>query len=131
MIEIGRLCVKLAGRDAGKTCVVVDIVDKNTVLIDGQTRRRKCNLLHLEPLKETVDVKKGASHDEVAKAFSALKLEVFSPKTKEKKSERPRRKRTIKVKSEKKPKKTVKKKVEKVETKVEVKKPELEKPLTA
>jgi len=127
MIEIGRLCVKLAGRDAGKTCVVVDIVDNNTVLIDGQTRRRKCNLLHLEPLKQTVKINKGASHDDVAKAFSALKLDVFSPKTKEKKSERPRRKRKVKVKVEKKPKKTVKK----VEKKVEVKKPELEKPLTA
>jgi len=127
MIEIGRLCVKLAGRDAGKTCVVVDIVDKNTVLIDGQTRRRKCNLLHLEPLKQTVQLGKGASHDEVAKAFSALKLEVFSPKTKEKKSERPRRKRKVKVKVEKKPKKAAKK----AEKKVEVKKPELEKPLTA
>ena len=47
MIEIGRLCVKIAGRDAGKKCVVVDVVNDNTVLIDGETRRRNCNIKHL------------------------------------------------------------------------------------
>ena len=26
MIEIGRICVKLAGRDAGGECVVVDVL---------------------------------------------------------------------------------------------------------
>ena len=28
MIAVGRLCVKLAGRDAGHTCVVVDVLDE-------------------------------------------------------------------------------------------------------
>ena len=69
MIDVGRLCIKIAGRDAGKKCVVIDSVNANTVLIDGETRRRKCSTAHIEPLKETVDIKKGASHEEVAKLF--------------------------------------------------------------
>ena len=46
MFNIGRVCVKLAGRDAGQKCVIVEILDEKTVLIDGMTRRRKCNKLH-------------------------------------------------------------------------------------
>ena len=57
MIEIGRLCIKTAGRDAGLKCIIVDILDDKFVLIDGETRRRKCNILHLEPLKDVVKIK--------------------------------------------------------------------------
>jgi|SRR3989344_2284117 len=89
MIEVGRLCLKLAGRDAGKTCVVVEVLDDRHVLVDGETRRRKCNILHLEPLKETLDIKKGASHDTVVKAFSQKGLTAASPKGK-KAAARPR-----------------------------------------
>ena len=53
MFEIGRLCVKIAGRDAGLKCLVVEVIDDNYVLIDGQTRRRKCNIKHLEPVSYT------------------------------------------------------------------------------
>jgi large subunit ribosomal protein L14e len=71
MMEIGRLCVKIAGRDAGKRCVVVDVLADGQVMIDGETRRRKCNILHLEPTREVLKLKKGASHAEVAAAFKA------------------------------------------------------------
>ena len=47
MIEIGRIVIKTAGRDAGREAVIVDILDDNYVLIDGNVRRRKCNILHL------------------------------------------------------------------------------------
>ncbi len=30
-VEVGRVCMKLAGREAGKKCVVVDVIDKNFV----------------------------------------------------------------------------------------------------
>ena len=30
MIDVGRVCVKTAGRDAGRKCVVVEIVDKQS-----------------------------------------------------------------------------------------------------
>ena len=74
MIEIGRVCVKIAGRDAGKKCVVVEIIDKNLVMIDGETRRRKCNLEHIEPLDKKVEIKKGASHEEVIAALTSAGL---------------------------------------------------------
>jgi large subunit ribosomal protein L14e len=71
-IEVGRLCVKIAGRDAGKECIIVDVTDKNFVLIDGNTRRRKCNIDHLELLPQKADIKKSASHEEVLIALKAL-----------------------------------------------------------
>lgn len=89
MIEIGRLCLKIAGRDAGRFCLVVDEVDKNHVLIDGQTRRKKCNKTHLEPLDKVVKLKKAASHEEVVKALKELKIEVQEKVKKEKKPKAP------------------------------------------
>jgi len=75
-MEIGQVCMKIAGRDAGKKCVIIDTIDKNFVLIDGATRRRKCNIAHLEPLQEKVKVKKGASHEEIALALKAIGITV-------------------------------------------------------
>ena len=72
MIEIGRLAIKTAGRDAGLKCVIVDILDDRYVLVDGETRRRKCNVLHLEPLKEVLNIKKGASYEEVKKELEKI-----------------------------------------------------------
>ena len=92
MIEIGRLCVKLAGRDAGLKCVVVDILDDKFVLIDGETRRRKCNILHIEPLKDVIKIKTKASHEEIKKEFEKLGLKAWETKPKQK-TERPRKKR--------------------------------------
>lgn len=82
MIEIGRLCVKTAGRDAGKKCVIVDILDKRLVLIDGETRRRKCNMLHLEPLDTVLKIKKNASHDEIGRELENLGLKARETKPK-------------------------------------------------
>jgi len=116
MIEIGRVCVKTAGRDAGLKCVVIDI-DKELVLIDGQTRRRKCNIAHLEPTKDVLKIKKGASHADVVSAFKELKIEIKERKTKEKTA---RPKKVRKKKAPKKEKKGKKKEV-KVEKKEEAK----------
>ncbi len=80
MIEPGRLCTKIAGRDAGKRCVIVEKLDDNFVIIDGETRRRKCNVKHLEPSEETLDIKHGASHDEVAKEFKKIGTELKETK---------------------------------------------------
>ncbi|NTV24217.1 MAG: 50S ribosomal protein L14e, partial [Nanoarchaeota archaeon] len=63
MFEIGRLCVKIAGRDARGKCLVIDTLEGNFVLIDGQTRRKRCNITHLEPLDKVLKIKKGASHE--------------------------------------------------------------------
>jgi len=90
MMEIGRICVKIAGRDAGEKCVIVDILDDNYVLVDGQVRRRKCNIAHLEPVAETIKLKKNASHEAVASEFKKLGIEIKERKSKPKK-ERPKK----------------------------------------
>jgi large subunit ribosomal protein L14e len=125
MIEIGRLCIKTAGRDAGKKCVIVEILDEKFVLIDGETRRKKCNQLHLEPLKDKIDIKKGASHADVTAEFKKLGLTARETKPKAKKV-RPRRLRRSKLATqatakpeEKKTKKAVKKKAKKAAKKEE------------
>jgi large subunit ribosomal protein L14e len=97
MIDVGRICVKIAGRDAGLKCVVVEVLDNNFVLIDGETRRRKCNILHLEPLDKTVELKKGASHAEVEKAFERLGYAVHAATKAKPKSVKPRKARKSKL----------------------------------
>ena len=79
---MGRICVKLTGRETGKKCVVVDVIDKNFALITGPktlngVRRRRTNVDHLEPTPETVELKKGATDDEVEKALSKSKKTKF------------------------------------------------------
>ena len=129
MIEIGRLAVKLAGRDAGKKCVIVDIIDNNYVLIDGETRRRKCNVAHLEILKDVVKINKGASHNTIKDVLAKAGIKVFESKPKPK-TEKPKkvRRKKVKVEEEKKVKKKGKEKVKKekkvVETKVKEEKVE-------
>ena len=92
MIEIGRIVVKIAGRDAGKKGVIIDILDDKFVLVDGETRRRKCNILHIEPLSQVIKIEKNASHEEVAKALKELGIGARQTKPKPK-TEKPRKKR--------------------------------------
>lgn len=101
MYEIGRLCIKIAGRDAGKKCIIVDILKSNYVLIDGETRRRKCNLTHLEPLDQIIKIKKKASNVDIIKEFKKLKIEIKTEKPK-KTTEKPkkiRKKKTLEEKT--------------------------------
>jgi len=65
-IEVGRVCVKIAGREAGEKCAIVEVIDDKFVEVVGSNiKNRRCNIKHLEPLNETVDVSKGV--DEVKK----------------------------------------------------------------
>jgi len=90
IFEVGRLCVKIAGRDAGRTCVVVEAVGNGYVIVDGDVRRKKVNVRHLEPLDKTVSVKSKASSADVKKAFEKEGLSVWETKAK-KAAARPRR----------------------------------------
>jgi len=73
--DIGRLCVKTTGREAGKYCVIVEVIDKNYLLIDGlKVRRRRVNYNHIEPIAETIEINKGASHKEVEDAIKKAEL---------------------------------------------------------
>ncbi|MFH1511198.1 MAG: 50S ribosomal protein L14e [Candidatus Woesearchaeota archaeon] len=100
MIEVGRLCVKVAGRDARMKCVVVDILDGNYALIDGQTRRKKCNMGHLEPTQQVLKIEKNASHEGVVSALKEIGIIVSEKKAKPK-QEKPKKKRAGKEKTEK------------------------------
>jgi large subunit ribosomal protein L14e len=65
--DVGRVCVKLKGRESGKRCVIVDVIDRNYVLVAGpDVKRRRVNMSHLAPTSEVVGVQRGASDDEVA-----------------------------------------------------------------
>ncbi len=73
-IEVGRVCVKLNGREAGHKCIIVDVIDKNFVLITGPkkvtgVRRRRTNVKHLEPTEDTLEIRKGASDEDISKAL--------------------------------------------------------------
>ena len=79
MIEIGKVCLKIAGREAGKYCVVVKKIDKNFVEITGPknvtgVKRRRANILHLEELPYKLEIKEGASDAEVLEAWKKSKL---------------------------------------------------------
>ncbi len=82
LLAVGRLVVKIAGRDAGRTGVVVSVLDEKNVLIDGGTRRKKANVNHLEPLAQTIELQDNATHDEVKKTFEQLQLPVWETKRK-------------------------------------------------
>lgn len=75
-MEIGSICVKISGREAGKRCVIVDIVDKNFVVVTGPqkvsgVKRRRVNVKHVEPTQAKVDIKRGATDEEVTEALMA------------------------------------------------------------
>ena len=65
-LEIGTVCVKTTGREAGNKAVVLEAVDDNFVLIQGpRVRKRKCNILHLIPLGKKIHVTKGVTQKEL------------------------------------------------------------------
>ena len=87
-IEVGRICVKTFGREAGKKCVIVDVIDKNFVLITGpkslsKVKRRKANVNHIEPTEEKIDIKRGAVDEEIVQALKAAgKMEEIATQVK-------------------------------------------------
>jgi len=79
VIEIGRVVVKVLGREAGRKAVIVDIVDDNYVVITGPksltgVKRRRVNVNHIEPTDKRLDIKRGAGDEEVLKAVEAAGL---------------------------------------------------------
>ena len=75
-VEVGRICTKIAGRQSGKKCVIVDVMDKSFVLITGPkaitgVKRKRANLNHIMPLDDKIEVKRGASDEEVTQTLTA------------------------------------------------------------
>ncbi len=57
-IEVGRVCVKIAGREAGEKCVIVEVIDDKFVEVVGTNiKNRRCNIKHLEPVDQKIEVK--------------------------------------------------------------------------
>jgi ribosomal protein L14E/L6E/L27E len=84
LIEIGRMCVKKYGRDAGSRAVITAVEkDGNVKVITAlRPKERKCNPLHLEFLNEVIDTK------DRAQIFKALGIqEKVQQKTREAKTE--------------------------------------------
>ena len=96
-MDIGRVCVKTAGKDAGKTVVVVEKLDSHFVVIDGPIKRKRCNIFHLEPTTKLITLKDKAPHADVVKAFKQLGIEITEKKSKTSKGPRPKRQKRIKV----------------------------------
>lgn len=70
ILEVGRVCRKVKGREAGKYCVVVEKPEKGSVLVDGRDIRRKKTSTHqLEPLPVVLKIKKGTETKDVVKAL--------------------------------------------------------------
>jgi len=75
-IEVGRICIKQIGRENGKKCVIIDVMDKSFVLVTGpkkvtSVKRRRVNLNHIMPLQVKIEIKRGASDEEVAQCLEA------------------------------------------------------------
>ena len=75
-IEVGRVCVKMAGRETGRKCVIVDVMDKSFVVVTGPkkvsgVKRRRVNINHIAPTEETIQIGRGASDEEVIQMIDA------------------------------------------------------------
>ena len=86
LFNVGRVCVKTAGNEAGKYCVILENQDNNFVLIDGDVIRKRCNMAHLEPLDIVISIKKNSDKQEILDALAKAGLKAGSVKNiKEKK----------------------------------------------
>ncbi len=91
----------MVGREAGKRCVVADVVDETYVLVSGPgIKRRRCNIGHLEPLDQKLKIRKGASDKTVEQAFASVKEEKPKAKPEEKPPEKQEKKQKAKPEAE-------------------------------
>ena len=123
VFDVGRVCMKITGREAGKYCVVLKTAgekgkEKAFVWVTGPklltgVKRRRCNVEHLEALPYRMEIKEDAGEEEVVdalkKAGLIAKLNLKMPSAAEIKAEKAK---PEKIKEEK-PKKKEEKKKEK------------------
>jgi len=68
--------MKTAGREIGKKCVIVDVMEKSFVLITGPKKvtgvqRKRVNISHIAPTQDKLEIKRGASDEEVTRSLEA------------------------------------------------------------
>lgn len=73
-LNVGTVCMKVAGREGGAVCCVIKPVDKTFVMITGPElvtgiKRRRCNIEHLEPTDIKLDIKEDATDEEIIEAY--------------------------------------------------------------
>ncbi len=107
-MDIGQVCIKNAGREAGNLCMVVNEIDDTFVKIDGpRVKRRRCNVAHLVEKPKKLNLKKGASEKDVLNALS--KAGLVGGKTGRKRTKKKSKKKETKSKKKKSKKKKPKK----------------------
>lgn len=79
LYEIGRICVKTMGREAGSLCIVIEKKDESYVLVTGPrqlsgVKRRNCNIRHLEPLETILTIAADADDEAIEKAIEEAGL---------------------------------------------------------
>lgn len=84
LLELGRVCMKIAGREGGKYCVVVKPVDKGKkdksfVFVTGPklltgVKRRKCNIEHLKATEYKLEISTDAADEQVISAYEKAGL---------------------------------------------------------
>lgn len=103
-LDIGQVCIKIAGRDAGKIAVVIDKPKNNFVMIDGQVRRRKCNISHLIAVDKKIKIKQNATTEIVIEGLKSLGIKVTKTKPKKPLARQKRIRKTKRITVETKPK---------------------------
>jgi large subunit ribosomal protein L14e len=68
LVEVGRVCIKKLGRDAGKKAVITKVIDDKfvSIITSSRLKERKCNIKHLEMLAEKIDT---SNKDQLAKTL--------------------------------------------------------------
>ena len=122
--EIGRVCIKTAGREAGKYCTILNKENNSFVLVTGPRlltgiKRRRCNVNHLQPTDHKLDIKENTTDEDVIAAYDKAgvtnKLNLKRPsiaqmKAQKEKAGKEAEKKPEKTKKKEKPKKSPKKK---------------------
>jgi len=98
IIEKGRVCIVIKGRDAGNEVVIKEVKNKNFVIIVGEkVKERRSNVKHLEPLSKTSKKFTGKKVKQKKKTSKPKKI-----RKKKKVAKKPSKKKAVKPKVEKK-----------------------------
>jgi len=79
LLEVGRVCMKIAGREAGSYCAIVKPAgaakeEKSFVFISGPKlltgiKRRKCNIDHLRATEFKIEIAEDANDEQIIEAY--------------------------------------------------------------
>ena len=76
MVKVGDVVMKIAGRDAGRVGIVLEDLGKGFFMVDGDTRKKKVNIKHIEFLGKEVKVGKGSTSEDLRKEINNLGFKV-------------------------------------------------------